>query len=192
MKIVPRFSAFFLCMLVFILAGALSACGPSQEELNAASTQIVLAYIGTQTAQAPTVTPIPSRIPTSTPTPTPSLPSPEEILEAAGNALEAAGTFHFEMDIWISASAEGIDLEFPINTVGDYQSPDRSHSMMTVSIMGSSMETEQIVIGEKVYQTNPISGEWMIAVLATFPVRPHFSRVNPCSGYYIHLPGFLG
>lgn len=65
----------------------LSACGPSQGELDATATQVALDIFSTQTAQAPTATatftvtpqPTETEIPTATPTLEPSeTPSPTE------------------------------------------------------------------------------------------------------------------
>ncbi len=73
---------FSLVSISLILAGILSACGPSQAERDAAATEIVFKVYATQTAQAPTITstftpsltptPTSTSTPTSTPTGTPT------------------------------------------------------------------------------------------------------------------------
>lgn len=67
-----RFSPILLSLIIGIL---LSACGPSQAQLDAAATQVAANIFATQTAQAPTITPTftPSPTATETPTSTPTL-----------------------------------------------------------------------------------------------------------------------
>jgi hypothetical protein len=63
-------TALILLTIVFLF----SACGPSDEELNATATAIAANVFATQTAGAPTPTPTPTNTatPTETPTPTPT------------------------------------------------------------------------------------------------------------------------
>lgn len=65
-----------LFLILSLILANLTACGPSQADLNATATQISVADHATQTALAPTatvtVTPSPTTTPTSTPTRTPS------------------------------------------------------------------------------------------------------------------------
>lgn len=62
-------------LFVLLVSLLLSACGPSEEEVNATTTQIAANIYETQTAEAPTFTPTPTvtptPVPTDTPTPTP-------------------------------------------------------------------------------------------------------------------------
>jgi basic membrane protein A len=73
----------YIWSLLVVTALLLSACGTSQEDLDATATQIAAEIFATQTAQAPTATPTftptptPTDTPTLTPTPTPTdTPSP--------------------------------------------------------------------------------------------------------------------
>jgi hypothetical protein len=86
--------------LLLLLTGALlAACGPSQAELDATTTQMAKDIFSTQTAKAPTatetytpsptatVTPTPTPTSTPTPTPTPTL-TPTPGLSTIGLTLE--------------------------------------------------------------------------------------------------------
>lgn len=66
-----------IAILVIGLALSLSACGPSQAELDATATQVAADIFATQTALAPTITPTFTPTPTFIPSPTPTItPSP--------------------------------------------------------------------------------------------------------------------
>lgn len=68
----------FIALNMMLVAALLSACGPSQAELDATATQVAADIFATQTAQAPTATatftpsPTFTATPTDTPTPTPT------------------------------------------------------------------------------------------------------------------------
>lgn len=82
MKIQQR-TILYILLVGIVVIGLLVACGPSEEELNATSTQIAANIFATQTAEAPTSTntptitstPEPTLTPTSTQTPT-NTPTP--------------------------------------------------------------------------------------------------------------------
>lgn len=65
-------------LISLVIAGLMSACGPSQAEQEATVTRVAERIFATQTAQAPTATmtftpsPTPTEAPTSTPTPLPT------------------------------------------------------------------------------------------------------------------------
>jgi tetratricopeptide (TPR) repeat protein len=78
--------------LVILLAISLSACSPSQAELNSTATQLAENIFATQTALAPTATQTFTPSPTSTPTPTPTVtPSPSPTLDLATWERHLAG-----------------------------------------------------------------------------------------------------
>ena len=66
-----------ILLVIFLLGGILSACGPSQADMDATATQVAGSIFGTQTAQVPTVTLTltPNPTPTVTLTPTPTVTS---------------------------------------------------------------------------------------------------------------------
>lgn len=59
-----------LSLIALMLTLLICACGPSQAQLDGTATQSALAIQGTQTAEAPTSTPIHTNTPTATTTPT--------------------------------------------------------------------------------------------------------------------------
>lgn len=59
-----------LTLVTLLIAGTLSACGPSQEELSATAAQAAVDTFATQTAAVPTSTPTATSTHTHTPTPT--------------------------------------------------------------------------------------------------------------------------
>jgi hypothetical protein len=71
LNFMPDKRIFLVILSVFLL---LSACGPSEEAMDATRTSVVNDSIQTQTAAAPTQTPTPTPSPTPTPTP---LPDPD-------------------------------------------------------------------------------------------------------------------
>lgn len=94
------------------LAGILGACGPSQAELDQTATTIAESAHATQTAKAPTSTPIPtltptpSATPTHTPTPQPTathtaIPSPTPFL-----AMEDVGIFAYGVPLYLEVPAD--------------------------------------------------------------------------------------
>ncbi|NIM95032.1 MAG: LppX_LprAFG lipoprotein [Anaerolineales bacterium] len=140
-------------IFVIIIGIVLVSCGPSQEELDATATKEAADAFATQTALAPTETP--------TPTVTP-LPESNELLDASVRALEEARTFHFEMDMQMSISEEGMSMDIPLTFIGDMEQPDKMQAVMSMSILGMTLDIEMISIGDTTYMTNPETGEWEI------------------------------
>lgn len=90
-------NASFTIMILLSIVVLISACGPSQAELDTTATQMTANNFASQTAQAPTVTstPPPSLTPTTTPTiaPTPTntptiMPTPTPRLMATALTLD--------------------------------------------------------------------------------------------------------
>ena len=72
-------------LILLILGGFLSACKPSQAELDAHATEIAASIYGTQTAEAPSTTP--TSIPTATPTPAVESPEEQEVYYSGRSAI---------------------------------------------------------------------------------------------------------
>jgi SH3-like domain-containing protein len=91
-----------LNLLALLTSGALSACGPSQAELNATATRIAANVFATQTAVAPTATSTPTETSTPTRTPTPThtptrtpTPLPDAVVDAeVANVRAGPGTVY--------------------------------------------------------------------------------------------------
>lgn len=163
--------AFLSIMSILLLV----ACGPSQAELDATATKEEADKFATQTAKAPTATPKP----TITPTPK---PEPMDVLEASIAALEEAGSYHFDMEAQMNIKEEGFSLDIPLTYVGDFQSPDRMIATMIVSLMGITVESEMIGIGEMMYIMDPITGEWQVMTEGDAPLDPTIFMEIPPSG----------
>ena len=118
---------------------------------------------------SPSPSPTPSPTPTSTPTPSPT-PAPVvdlseampalEILEAAFAAMEAVESMHLEMLAEVNIDTGSTEMTLPIVLVGDYQAPDRFRSTLNVNLGFFSIDTETIAIGDDIYSTDPLTGEW--------------------------------
>ncbi|MDA1347361.1 MAG: LppX_LprAFG lipoprotein [Chloroflexi bacterium] len=99
----------------------------------------------------------------------------DELLDSAIKALEDVGSFHFEMEMNISAKSEGIAMEIPFKFEGDFQAPDRSKGKMELSIFFFTVETEFVQIGDTNYSSDPETGEWQID---TEPLSPFGSPID--------------
>ncbi len=167
-----------ICLVAVGLIGVVlvSACGPSQADLDATATLRAANLSTTQTAQAPTATPTlrPTSTPrpTLTPTPTPTPPSPQALLESSSAALQEANTYHFDMDMQMKSGAQPTAADVSFTLTGDVLAPDRMHATMSMSAAGTPIKTEMIVISQTTYFVNPTTGNWEIASAPVAPLRP--------------------
>ena len=74
--------------------------------------------------------------------------------------MEAVESMHLEMLAEVTINAGGTETTLPLNLVGDYQAPDRFRSSLNVNLGFFSIETETIAIGDEIYTTDPLTGEW--------------------------------
>ena len=74
--------------------------------------------------------------------------------------MEAVESMHLEMHAEVIISAGGTETSLPLELVGDYQAPDRFRSNLNVNLGFFSFETETIAIGDDIYTTDPLTGEW--------------------------------
>ena len=147
----------FRIAIVTVLAAVLfAACGDSDPE----------------PAPVPTATSTPIPVPTATATAVPatgalvapsgSSGSAEEMLLSSFAAMDAVGTFHFELEAGFTAPEIGITTEIPLVLLGDFQAPDRMKASATVSLGLFAVQSQIIIIGETVYATDPQTGEWEV------------------------------
>ena len=117
---------------------------------------------------APTPTPTP--VPTATPKPL----TVQEILKAAEDALNAAGTYHFDINgqVAVDLPAQGMKLDMPMTFAGDVQAPDQMQGSLTMTVMSTTMTTEMIVIGSEAWAQDPITGQWVARTGTGAPVGP--------------------
>ena len=163
--------------MVFV-AMALSltmACGSGETEPTPVPTPLPTA----------TATPVPPT-PMPAPTPTPAIPTatprgvagvapsvansvesvgihPDELLLKSSDAMSQVGSFHFDVSGTFSVSTGQSSIEVPLSYVGDVQTPDKSHGLISLSVVVFALEMEIITIGAVTYTTNLESGAWEIS-----------------------------
>ncbi len=57
--------------------------------------------------------------------------------------MERVESFHFDMDVLIKVSSEGITPDLPISYTGDFQAPDRSKGSIFVSLGFSRLNSKR-------------------------------------------------
>ena len=137
------------------------------------STAVLTAEHTPEASPSPTASPTPAPTPTPSPTATPeptAAPAPAadlsdappalEILEAAFAAMGDVESMHLEMLAEVTIDTGSTEMTLPIVLEGDYQAPDRFRSTLNVNLGFFSIDTETIAIGEDVYTTDPLTGEW--------------------------------
>jgi len=95
-------------------------------------------------------------------TPAPRELTPKEVLDRSADALDKATTAHFvlEQQNGSMALASGVQIA---NAEGDVQRPDRMSMKFTLRLAGFSAEAQLIAVGEDLFITNPLSGQWQKA-----------------------------
>src|SRR5256714_1604569 len=98
--------------------------------------------------------------------PAPRELTPKEVLDRAADALDKATTAHFALEQQNGSVqlAAGVQV---VNAEGDVQRPDRMNMKFTLRLAGFSAEAQLIAIGEDLYVTNPLSGQWQKAPSST-------------------------
>ena len=76
--------------------------------------------------------------------------------------MQALESFHFDMDIDIKVSAQGVTLEVPMTFVGDFKAPDRIKGTTSVAVAFFTIETEMISIGDTSYTRDFETGKWEV------------------------------
>ncbi|MCH8109328.1 MAG: LppX_LprAFG lipoprotein [Chloroflexi bacterium] len=161
----------YAVLLMTLLAVVGAACGEQSELPSTAALTAASTAIPTPTATPePTSTPPPTPTASPTPLPTATPQSPATILETASAVMEKLGSFHFDLEMEIKAGTGGISFDIPFTFVGDFQAPDRSKGTMSASILGFSIESEFVSIGETDYATNPETGDWEISPDELLPI----------------------
>jgi len=118
----------------------------------------------------------PTALPTSTPapTPTPKLVTAQDYLKAMEDALNAAGTYHFDLNgsVTLDLPAQDMKLDIPMAFAGDVQTPDKMQGSLTMTMMGNTIATDMIVIGGQAWVKNPTTGEWVASTPSAAPIGP--------------------
>src|SRR5215216_2650121 len=99
-------------------------------------------------------------------TPAPRELTPKEVLDRAADDLDKANSAHFilEQQNGSVQLASGVQV---VNAEGDVQRPDRLRMKFTLRLAGFSAESQLIAIGEDLFLTNPLNGQWQKAPAAT-------------------------
>jgi hypothetical protein len=98
--------------------------------------------------------------------PAPRELTPKEVLDRSADALDKANTAHFALEQQNGSVqlAAGVQV---VNAEGDVQRPDRVSMKFTLRLAGFSAEAQLIAVGEDLYITNPLSGQWQKAPSST-------------------------
>lgn len=109
--------------------------------------------------------------PTPAPTATPTPIDPQAILDECGRTMSGLDSFRFHIEHDNSGGtpiAQGMTLT---EASGGVENPDR----LTVDFIGTAgnfaVKGSLIAIGEDIYMTNPLSGEWRAASSALNPLE---------------------
>ena len=94
--------------------------------------------------------------------------------------MSEVASFHFDLEASVGVDAGGIATQIPVSLVGDFQAPDRARLKLNVSLLFFTLETETVIIGDTVYSTDPVTGEWQIeSGLAIGLPSPRISPAAP-------------
>ncbi len=98
--------------------------------------------------------------------PAPRELTPREVLDRAADELDKANTAHFTLEQQNGSVqlAAGVQI---VNAEGDVQRPDKLRMKFTLRLAGFSAESQLIAVGEDLFLTNPLSGQWQKAPAAT-------------------------
>jgi hypothetical protein len=90
----------------------------------------------------------------------PSLP-PEEIIQKAVVRMQSLTAFHFIFTH--SGPPAIIDEDYQLafaRAEGDFVAPDRGQGTVRVTASGLTAEVQIVSIGDRFWETNPLTGEW--------------------------------
>ncbi|MBN1191879.1 MAG: LppX_LprAFG lipoprotein [Dehalococcoidales bacterium] len=93
----------------------------------------------------------------SSPSPTPL--SAEQILAESSSKLEAAGSFHFELDHEGGGSPIAMGIAM-LKASGDMVKPDKMKTTISGIALGMAIQVEVITVSHETYMTNPLNGRW--------------------------------
>ena len=111
--------------------------------------------------------PPPTLVPTATPTPI----NPQAILGECGNAMSALASYRFHIehnDNGGTPLAQGMTLTV---ASGSVRIPDRLAVDFSGTAGSFAVKGSLIAVGEEVYMTNPLSGEWHAVSSALNPLE---------------------
>lgn len=86
-------------------------------------------------------------------------PTPQEILDEAGNKLANLESVHFKLDAEGGAFTVGPGLAAS-SLEGDVLKPDRLHVKGKTNIGGMTLDLNIIAVGDQIYFANPLTRRW--------------------------------
>ena len=111
--------------------------------------------------------PPPTPVPTATPTPI----NPQALLDECGNAMSALASYRFHIEHGDSGGtplAQGMTLTV---ASGSVRIPDRLAVDFSGTAGSFAVKGSLIAVGEDVFMTNPLSGEWHAVSSALNPLE---------------------
>src|SRR5436190_21069219 len=98
--------------------------------------------------------------------PAPRELTPREVLDRAADELDKANTAHFTLEQQNGSVqlAAGVQV---VNAEGDVVRPDKLQMKFTLRLAGFSAEAQLIAVGDDLFLTNPLSGQWQKAPAST-------------------------
>ena len=93
-------------------------------------------------------------------TPATAPPSPQAVLPAASEAVEAVESYHLESALYMTLGAGDSEETTTIRLVVDSQAADRLRGCLSQSDPLGLIEVQFVRIGAVIYTANPQSGEW--------------------------------
>lgn len=101
---------------------------------------------------------------------------PQQVIEKAAPAIQAANSFHFTMET--AKPSKPISGIFINKADGDVAKPDKLTGDLNASIAGIPINAKVVIDGKGQYWTDPMSGQWT-AIPAEFNVAQFF---DPAKG----------
>ena len=87
----------------------------------------------------------------------------EEIFAASVRAMEEVESGHYDASIVSTVVEDGEEFEVRMTGSGDFEMPDREHSLVRWSVGGVMMvEFEVIMVDGQIYAKDPLSGAWEV------------------------------
>ena len=131
-----------------------------KRQLSIALAAGILAIAGVVSCdQGPPPTPTPIPTPTPVPTPTPEPIRASEVVANSATAMSRASSFRFKLTHPSGSTTlqNGLVVD---NAEGAVVSPDQLSVTADAQLAGIFVGVEAVVLGDRHFMTNPLSGEW--------------------------------
>src|SRR5437764_3964001 len=98
--------------------------------------------------------------------PAPRELTPKEVLDRAADELDKATSAHFMLEQQNGSVQLGSGVQI-VNAEGDVVRPDKLRMKFTLRLAGFNAEAQLIAVGDDLFLTNPLSGQWQKAPAST-------------------------